>query len=386
MTSAPEPALGGFVEPRFEGVRAAFAESFRSRGELGAGVAVYVDGRPVVELWGGFTDKTRARAWARDTLVNVYSTTKGWTSLCAHRLVEQGALDLDAPVAKYWPELRGVRLHMLLDHTAGLPAIRDPLPPEALWDWSAMTSALERTEPWWEPGTKHGYHPVTFGWLVGELIRRASGESPGAYFRRHVAGPLGLDAHIGLAEADDARCADLRPMPRKLEGPPTLLERVMSDPSSMTARAFTNPISLVLPGTVSSRAWRGAELPSVNGHATAAAIARLYAALACGGELDGVRVLGSAGIARAAQERVRGSDAVLEVPTRFGLGFMLPQDGIEAYGPSPGAFGHTGAGGSIGFADPVARVSFGYVTNRMGTAILIDPRARSLIDAVYAAL
>jgi CubicO group peptidase (beta-lactamase class C family) len=389
LTDAPaSSAISGRVDPRFDAVRDAFAESFRSRGELGAGVSVVVDGRPVVELWGGFVDRERTRPWASNTLVNVWSTTKGWTSVCLHRLVEAGAIDLDAPVARYWPEFRAeqVRVHMLLDHTAGLPAVRETLPPEALFDWKAMTTALAATDPWWPPGSKHGYHPVTFGWLVGELIRRVTGVMPGRWFRENVAGPLALDAHIGLAEEDDARVADIRPMPRKLEGPPTLLEQVMSDPTSMTARAFTNPISMVLPGTVRSRAWRGAELPAVNGHATAAAIARLYGALARGGELDGVRVLGREAIARAATERVHGPDAVLGVPTRFGLGFMLPQDGDESYGPNRECFGHTGAGGSIGFADPVANVGFGYVTNRMGTAILIDPRTRALIDAVYTSL
>lgn len=381
------PRIEGTVAPRFAAVREAFAESFRSRGELGASVAVVVDGKLEVELWAGATDKSRVRPWTQDTLVNVYSTTKGWLSLCLHRLVEEGEIDLDAPVARYWPEFRAsaVRVHMLLDHTAGLPAIREPLPPEALFDWTVMTTALAAEEPWWEPGTKHGYHPVTFGWLVGELVRRVSGQTPGAYFRDHVARPLGLDAHIGLAEADDARCADLRPLPRVAGSAPTLLEQIMMDPSSMTARAFTNPISMVLPGTVTSRAWRGAELPSVNGHATAAAIARLYGALARGGELDGVRLLGRAAIDRARQERVFGRDAILGVTTRFGLGYMLPQAGVESYGPNLGSFGHTGAGGSLGFADPEAKIGFGYVTNRMGTAILVDPRARALIDAVYGA-
>ncbi|CAN5816022.1 EstA family serine hydrolase [soil metagenome] len=378
----------GTVSPRFARVREAFAEGFAKRGELGASIAVVVDGKLEVELWSGFTDKSRARAWARDTLVNVYSTTKGWTSTCVHRLVEEGKLDLEAPVNRYWPELRSsaVRVHMLLDHTAGLPAVKDPLPPEALFDWSVMTNALANQEPWWEPGEKHGYHPVTFGWLTGELIRRVSGKSPGTYFRDHVAGPLGIDAHIGLAENDDARCADLRPMPRDPNGPPTLLEQIMRDPSSMTARAFANPITLVLPGTVTSRAWRGAELPSVNGHATAAAIATLYGALARGGEANGVSILARPAIDRARAERVFGHDAILGVKTRFGLGFMLPQEGAEAYGPNLGSFGHAGAGGSLGFADPDARVGFGYVTNRMGSAILVDPRARALIDALYACL
>lgn len=384
------PPIEGECEPRFSRVRDAFAESFATRHELGAAVSVTLEGRSVVDLWGGFADKARARPWRRDTLVNVYSTTKGWTSICAHRLVDEGKLELDAPVARYWPEFgqsgkERIAVRSLLDHRAGLPAIRRTLPPEALFDWSTMTAALAAEEPWWEPDTMHGYHAVTFGWLVGEVLRRAAGVTPGVYFRDSVAGPLGLDAHIGLAASEDGRCAELGPVPRSEASGSTLFERIMAAPESMTAKAFTNPISMVLPSTVASRAWRGAELPAVNGHATARAIARLYGALACGGEVDGVRVLSPGSIARCHTERSCGVDAVLGVPTRFGLGFMLSQPG-EAFGPGARAFGHTGAGGSVGFADPDGHVGFGYVMNRMGTRILLDPRARALIDAVYACL
>jgi CubicO group peptidase (beta-lactamase class C family) len=384
------PPIQGECDPRFSRVRDAFAASFEAGRELGASVSVTIEGRPVVELWGGHSDKARERPWKKDTLVNVYSTTKGWTSMCAHRLVDEGKLDLDAPVAKYWPEFaqagkERIAVRSLLDHRAGLPAIRQPLAAEALFDWGTMTAALAAEEPWWEPDTRHGYHAVTFGWLVGEVVRRAAGVTTGAYFRDAVAGPLGLDAHIGLAEVDDARCADLRPAPRSEAARPSLLEQIMAAPDSMTAKAFTNPITMVLPGTVASRAWRGAELPSVNGHATARSLARLYGALACGGAVDGVRVLSPESIARCHTERSRGVDAVLGVPTRFGLGFMLSQEG-EAFGPGARAFGHTGAGGSVAFADPDHHVGFGYVMNRMGTGILIDPRAATLIDAVYACL
>ena len=381
-------ALHGECAPGFERVREAFAEGFAVRHELGAGVAVTLDGRPVVDLWAGFVDKAQSRPWFRDTLVNVYSTTKGWTAACAHRLVDEGKLDLDRPVAYYWPDFaqagkERIAVRSLLDHRAGLPAIRANLPPEALFDWRAMTTALAGETPWWEPDTKHGYHPVTFGWLVGEVIRRVSGMTTGAYFRKAIAGPLGLDAHIGLAESDDARCSDLRHMRRDPAAASTLLEQIMEEPESMTARAFTNPITMVLPQTVTSRAWRGAELPAVNGHTTARSLARLYGALACDGEVDGVRVLSKESILRASTQHACGEDAVLGVSTRFGLGFMLSQP-HAAFGPNEGAFGHPGAGGSIGFADPAARLGFGYVTNRLGNEILLDPRAEALIRAVYA--
>lgn len=384
------PNIDGECDPRFSRVRDVFAESFAAGRELGAAVSVTLDGRSVVDLWGGHSDKARERPWKKDTLVNVYSTTKGWTAMCAHRLVDEGKLDLDAPVAQYWPEFaqhgkEKIRVSSLLAHRAGLPAIRQSLPPEALFDWSKMTATLAAEEPWWESDTQHGYHAVTFGWLVGEVVRRVAGVTLGTYFRDAIARPLGLDAHIGLAEADDARCADLRPAPRVQGEGPSLLERIMSAPDSMTAKAFTNPITMVLPGTVASRAWRGAELPSVNGHATARALARLYGTLACGGSASGVRVLSPESIAACHTERSSGVDAVLGVPTRFGLGFMLSQPG-ETFGPGARAFGHTGAGGSVAFADPDGRIGFGYAMNRMGTRILVDPRAATLIDAVYASL
>jgi CubicO group peptidase (beta-lactamase class C family) len=381
--------VAGHNDSRFSRVREVFEASLHDRGELGASVAVTIDGQPVVDLWGGTADKDTGRAWERETLVNVFSTTKGFTAMCAHRLVDQGLLDLEAPVARYWPEFASngkedIRVQSLLDHRAGLPAVKETLPPDALFDWSAMTRALAAEAPWWTPDTQHGYHAVTFGWLVGEVIRRASGRTMGAYFREEIAGPLGLDVHIGLGASEDARCAELRPAAQR-PTEPTLFNRIMTAPDSMTAKAFTNPITMLMPGTFGSRAWRAAELPSVNAHATARSIARLYGALACGGEQDGVRVLSGESIARGRTERSRGMDAVLGVSTRFGLGFMLPQPEAR-FGPSVSTFGHPGAGGSIGFADPEARVGFAYVMNRMGGSLLLDPRAAALIDAVYTSL
>ena len=319
-----------------------------------------------------------------DTLVNVYSTSKGLLALCAHRLVEDGLVELDAPVSRVWPELDPrITLRMMLSHRAGLPAVAAPLPPEALFDWTAMTTALAAQQPWWEPGAAHGYHAFTLGWLVGEVIRRVTGKMPRAYLRETFTGPLDLDFHIGLEAKDDGRCAELRPGMRT-PGVVTLFDRIMAEPASLTARAFTNPISMVLPDTVSSRAWRDADIPSVNGHSTARALARVYGALACGGKVDGVHVLAPESIARCAAEHSAGEDLVLGVRTRFSLGFMLPQEG-DRFAPA-GSFGHPGAGGSNGFADPTARVGFGFVMNRMGVEILTDPRVQALSDAVYASL
>jgi CubicO group peptidase (beta-lactamase class C family) len=382
--------MGGTFDQRFVRVRDAFERGFLEDGELGASVAVMIDGELVVDLHAGHMDKAKTRPWTADTIANVFSVTKAWTSTMAHRLVDQGKLDLDEHVAHYWPEFavsgkETIRVIDLLDHRAGLPAIRDLLPPEALFDWSAMTTALANETPWWQPGTKHGYHAVTFGWLVGEIIRRVSGKSPGAYFSEEIAIPLGIDAHIGLAEKEDVRCTELRFMKRDSGAGTTFIESLMADPSGMRARAFTNPPSLITRQIEQTRAWRGAQLPAVNGHTNARALARFYGALARDGELDGVRVLEKDSIDRLRVERSRGADAILGIETRFGYGFMLslPE---SAFGPNEGAFGHPGLGGSVGFADPKARIGFGYVTNMLGSSMLIDPRAARLISALYASL
>jgi CubicO group peptidase (beta-lactamase class C family) len=390
MNAIATTTIHGDNDPRFEGLREAFAATFTAPTELGAALAVTVDGKPVVDLWAGVIDGARTQPWQRDTLVTVFSTTKGLTAICAHRLVDQGLLDLDAPVAKYWPEFAAagkerVLVRSLLDHRAGLAAIREPLPPEAMFDWERMTGALAAQEPWWVPDQDHGYHAVTFGWLIGEVIRRASGKTVGAYLRDEIAGPLGLDLHIGLDEAHDPRCAHVRPGPRPPAGEETLFDRILRDPEGMPAKAFMNPMSMLVPGMLSSRIWRGGEAPSVNGHVTARAVARLYGALACGGAVDGVRVLSPESVARCHGERSSGMDRTLGVTTRFSLGFMLSQP-HESFGPNDESFGHPGAGGSLGFADPVARVGFGYVMNRMGTSILLDPRAKGLIAALYTCL
>ncbi len=381
-------AIDGTCDPRFEGVRKAFSENFERRNEVGAAIAVTLDGRPVVDLWGGNADRTRR--WERDTLVNVYSTTKGLTAICAHRLADQGKLDFDAPVARYWPEFaqagkKDLPVRFLLSHRAGLPAVKNPLPPEALFSWDAMVTALAAQEPWWQPGTQHGYHALTYGWLVGEVIHRITGKTPGIYFRDELAGPLGLDCHIGLDEKHDHRVAPMIAAPPPAPGQPNLFADIAKNPESMLAKAFNNPVMPL--GIANTRPWRGAEIPAANGHTTARALARLYGALARGGELDGVRVMGSEAIARCSIEQSRGPDALLVLSTRFSLGFMMSQPEPGAgFSPNQHAFGHPGAGGSLGYADCDARIGFGYTMNRMGAGILIDPRATALIDAVYASL
>ena len=381
--------IHGHCDARFGAVREAFAEGFRSRNEIGSAVAVTLVGKSVVDLWAGHADLARTRSGARDTIVNIYSCTKGMTALCAHQLVERGQLDLDAPVATYWPEFAQaskarIPVRWLLSHRSGLPAVRDMLPPEALYDWTAMCDALAAQSPWWEPGTHHGYHAVTFGWLVGEVVRRITGRSLGTYFREEIAGPLGLDLHIGLPDAEHGRVAEMSEIPTDQVDPDALglAQVVFSDPEGMAARALVNPPSMAL--GPNNPEWRRAEIPGANGHGAARDLARVYGALARGGTVDGIRVLSAESVARCASEQSFGPDQVLQISTRFGLGFMLPQERPDArFGPSKRAFGHPGAGGSLGFADPEHRVGFGYVMNRMGPHILLDPRAVALIDAVY---
>lgn len=383
-----EPSAHGECEPRFHKVREVFERNL-TRGEVGAAIAVTLNGRPVVDLWGGHADRARTRSWERDTLVNVYSTTKGMTALCALRLIDAGWLDLDTPVAEYWPEFAqggkgDLPVRYLLTHQAGLPAIRKELPGDALYRWDLMTEALAEQAPWWTPGTRHGYHALTFGYLVGELLRRVDGRSIGRYFREELAEPLGLDFHIGLEAAQHARCAEMIPAQRATPGAPDLMKEFMKSASEVTARAFNNPS--IADAAANSAAWRKAEIPAANGHGTARDLARVYGALAIGGELDGCSLLSSAAIEQASREQAFGPDEVLlKMPMRFGLGFFLTQKLIPL-GPNPRSFGHPGAGGSIAFADPDARLGFAYVMNQMQQGLTGDARGFGLIHALYEAL
>ncbi len=382
--------IQGTCDPRFMAVHEAFAENFAVRGEVGAAVCVYADGKPVVDLWGGYADAARTRPWDQNTIVSVASTTKGMVALSTHMLVERGLLDLDAPVARYWPafaqaEKDTLPVRWLLSHRAGLPAVRRDLPPQSLYDWHAFTAALAETKPWWEPGTQHGYHAITFGFLLGEVIRRLSGKSVGQFLRTEVAGPLGADFFIGVPEAEDYRAAEVLPDPPPLPGDTTMWEVILRDPMSMAGRAFLNPPRT--PDVTNTRAWRAAEIPAGNGHTTAKGLARIYGALAHGGALDGVSLLRRTTLEAASVEQSSGLDAVLSFPTRFGLGFMLPTP-ERPFGPNPHAFGHPGRGGSIGFADLAGGIGFGYVMNQYKTGTLRNPDLRwpVLVEAVYASL
>ncbi len=378
-------AVGGWCDPAFRAVQQEFAANFTQRGEIGAAVSVAVRGTVVAELWGGLSDPEREQPWTRDTLVNVFSVGKGVLAACLASLLGRGLLDPDARVARYWPEFGAagkaeITIRQLLSHQAGLPALHAPQPAGRMLDWSAMTALLAAEEPWWSPGSGHGYHVNTFGFLGGELVRRITGQTPGRFLRAEIAGPLGADLHIGLAAADHVRVAEFC-----WPASSAAAARTDSVPDNLMAmHAYFNPPDFSGTGVVNTAAWRSAEVPSANAHATAAGVARLYTALAGGGSADGVRIVDSGALAAAVEEQVYGEDLVLQRPSRFGLGFQLTHPERE-FGPGPRCFGHFGAGGSVGFCDPDAGLAFGYVTNKMGPRWR-NPRNRALIDASYRCL
>jgi CubicO group peptidase (beta-lactamase class C family) len=381
--SAPGLEIHGSCDPRFAALRAAFSANFAEHGEVGAAVAVELEGRPVADLWAGSADRARSRPWRRDTLVNVFSVGKPMVALCLLMLIERGLLGVDDRVAEHWPEFAaagkdGATVRMLLGHRAGVPGIKSPLPRSAMYDWELMSAALAAEQPWWRPGERHGYHVNTFGFLVGELVRRASGESVGAFFRDKVARPLGADFHFGIGAREDERVAEFR-------FPDTTIEAIDANASPLARGVYLNPPGISGFGTVNTRDWRAAEIPSANGHATARAVARIYSALAAGGALGGVRLLDPETVALATREVSRGHDAVLDRPSRFGLGFQLTQP-ERPLGPSGRGFGHFGAGGSVGFADPDHALAFAYTTSQGEGPRWQNPRNRGLIDALYASL
>jgi CubicO group peptidase (beta-lactamase class C family) len=388
------PEIGGYTTPEFAGVRKAFAANFETHGDIGAAVSVYVHGRPVVDLWGGVADPTTGRPWERDTLQVVYSTTKGVTAACANLLAQRSELDLDAPVAKYWPEFAthgkdDIPVRWLLTHQAGLPVLDTPVTAEQAIAWDPMVEALAAQQPAWEPGTKAGYHAITYGFLVGEVVRRASGRTIGRFLAEEIAGPLGLDLFIGLPEPEWPRMSrliepkvDFAAMARidlaALPEPMRAALAPWADPTSLTVRSML----AVSPGVDhnSPVGW-AAELPSTGGVATARGLAGFYAALI--GEVEGHRILDAEHLAAATAEQFSGTDEVLHLPFRVGTGFGLPT--AESFWYTPTTFGFPGRGGSIGLADPATGLAFGYVMNHL-VDDPTDPRAANLVAAVRTSL
>ncbi len=387
--------IAGICDPRFSRVRDAFGRNLGERGDVGAAVAVTLDGVPVVDLWGGWRDEQCQLPWQSDTIINIWSVGKAVSAVCLLRLVERGLVDLDSPVARYWPEFaragkETLPVRFLLTHQAGLPAVRRQLPPGAnILSWETMTDALAAQEPWWQPGTRFGYHANTMGFLVGEVVRRVDGRSIGTVVREDLAGRFGIDVLIGFGPEHDPRVADwiAYHAPPGDEAQRPWLER---DPATLEgidlARvlAYRNPPPLP-DGGVNSRPWRAAEYPSTNPHGNARALARFFGGLARGGLVDGQSLLTPDMIARANTIEADGEDAILGRPNRFGLGFQLTIPGVRPLGPGGRSFGHYGNGGVLGFADPEARLGFGFVCNRAGRSWR-DPRNLALVDAVYASL
>lgn len=387
--------MQGEVAAGFEGVRDAFVANFERFGDVGAACAVYVGGEAVVDLWGGIADPTTGRSWEADTTAVVFSTTKGVAAIAAHLLAQRGELDLDAPVASYWPEFGAegkaeLPVRALLSHRAGLPVVDGTVTPADALAWDPVVERLAAQAPVWPPSTAHGYHAITYGWLVGEVVRRATGRTLGQVVAEDLSAPLGLDLWIGLPEAEEGRVARLvpfvaprgtRPPTAPADLPPDVaaMVRAMSDPTSLAMRA----LSVTQPAMdFNSRAVHAAELPAANGIATARSLARLYAATV--GDVDGVRILSDATVADATREQSNGPDQVLLVPTRFGSGFFLPSPFASLMGPR--SFGHAGAGGSLALADPDGQVGFGYVMNAMRDNLSNDRRTLTLIAALRAAL
>ena len=372
----------GFVARGFAQVRDAFAWNLEHQGDVGAACAVYRDGEPVVDLWAGFADLAGGRSWEEDTVQLVFSATKGITAACVNLLAERRAIDVDAPIASYWPEFaaRGkdrIPVRWALAHKAGLAAVDGDLTLADVLAWRPVVEAIAAQAPNWEPGTAHGYHARSFGWILGEVVRRVSGRSIGRFFADEIARPLELDFWIGVPRAELARCARLippddLPSPAAFFGPDSLTARVMSGPSGLFAydEMWNRPDVLQ------------AEMPSSNGVGSARALARFYAALV--GEVDGIRVLEPETVRAACVVQAQGPDRVIFFPSCFGLGFSLQP--MVAPGAGSQAFGHPGAGGSLGFADPAAKLGVGYVTTRMKFDPTGDERTKALVAAVYGSL
>jgi CubicO group peptidase (beta-lactamase class C family) len=378
-TKEPHLQIQGYFDLQFEAVKDAFAALFEDRQERGAALCIQVAGETVVDIWAGVADKEGQQPWHSDTILNLFSCTKTFTAVTALQLVGEGKLELDAPVSRYWPEFAAagkekVTLRHLLSHQAGLPALRQPMPAEALYDWQAMSSALAAEQPWWVPGEGHGYAPITYGWLVGELLRRVEGRGPGESIVARIAKPLGLDFHVGLADSEFHRVAHIGRGKGNLgdAAAQRLLKVTMSEPTALSTRAFTNPPSIMT--STNKPEWRRMQQPAANGHGNARSLAGFYSGL-----LDG-RLLESELLDELTREHSCGDDRTLLTRTRFGLGCMLeqPQVANATYGMGPSAFGHPGAGGSIGFADPQRDVALGFVTNNLGPFVLMDPRAQKL--------
>jgi CubicO group peptidase (beta-lactamase class C family) len=378
--------LDGFAHPEFSRVAASFTEGFDAGRDVGASIAVVRGGELVVDLWGGFKDRKASEAWTEDTLVCCFSISKAITTTCVLQAVDAGLIDLDEPITTYWPEFsthgkKDITSRDVLSHQSGVVGFHAPTPRGIYYDWAEVCDALANESPWWAPRSAHGYHARTFGFLLGEVLRRASGITVGSWLSDRIAGPAGLDVHIGLTDADVRRCADMIPArvkPGESSAQSEAERRFvaqMRDPDSATWATFQNPN--MGPGYMNKAEFRRAEMPALNGHGTARAIARFFAMIPelVSGDL----------LREATSTASRGEDRILCTPTHFGLGYMLHDD--EAPIGRPGCFGHAGAGGSVGFYDPERDLAFAFVMNQMQEGVVSGgTSATRCVDAVYESL
>jgi CubicO group peptidase (beta-lactamase class C family) len=371
--------IKGTCDDRFVAVRDVLSANLDSGDDVGASVAVVVDGETVVDIWGGSIDEAGEQPWERDTIINVWSTTKTMSFLCALILADRGELDLHAPVATYWPEFAaegkgGIEVRHLLSHNAGLSGWQAEMQPEDLYDWDLATSRLAAQAPLWEPGTASGYHAITQGYLNGEVVRRVTSETIGTFFAKEIAGPLDADFHIGTGpECDDRVALVIPPPPLEIpENPSEIILKTFANPPLDAAQSWEIP-------------WRRAEIPAAGGHGNARSVAAVQSVIACGGEVNGTRLLSEAGCRRIFEEQSNGMDLVLGVPIRFGMGYGLMSD-LLPLSPNPNACFWGGWGGSLVLVDLDARTVITYVMNRMGLGTLGDVRGLAIADAAYTAL
>ncbi len=374
-------SVQGTTHDRYAAVRTIFEGNLESGADVGASFCATLEGETVVDLWGGFADAAKTRPWERDTIVNVYSTTKTMTALCALILADRGDLDFDAPVARYWPEFAAngkdqVKVSHLMSHASGLSGWKETVTTEDLYDWDKVTALLAAQAPFWEPGTASGYHGLTQGYLVGEVLRRITGRSLGTFFREEVAEPLGADFHIGLPASEDHRVAELIPPPPG--------EGAGEDPNQteLQANMGTNPGVEV--AATRTRGWRGAEIPAAGGTGNARSVAEIHTILANGGVAKGKRFLSEAGCRKALELQIEGDDLVLGRPARFGMGFGLAGGVVPL--PNPNTIFWGGYGGSLAIIDMDARTTFGYAMNKMAGTTVGDMRAFGLAMAMWEGL
>lgn len=370
----------GHVEPRFEAVRAAFESNFANGEENGACFCMTLEGKPVVDIWAGHADEAQTRPWEKDTIVNVYSTTKTMTALTALYLADKGELDFTAPVAKYWPEFAAngksdVTVAQLMSHSAGLSGWKEPLVREDLYDWEKATSLLAAQAPYWKPGTAPGYHAMTQGYLVGEVIRRVAGETVGKLFAKEISGPVGADFHIGLPSTEDHRVADLTP-------PPASGTLGNGSADELVTNMSNNPP--INPLDTRTRAWRGAEIPAAGGTGNARSVAAVQSLMANGGWANGKQILSEAGCRRALELQIEGTDKILGIPVRYGLGYGLAGGSVPF--PNPNTIFWGGYGGSLVVIDMDAKATYAYAMNKMAATTTGDMRAFTILMAAWGAM